>query len=94
MTMSHNGDDTTADNTSYADFGNAVTRLQESMDGLSEDMTGLEAATRKLETSTRDLSEKQREISEEMARTADEIRSANRSTARIDGSPTPAAADD
>jgi chromosome segregation ATPase len=92
MTTTHRGDN--ADDANDTDFGQAVTRLQESMDGLSDDMSGLERATRQLETSTRDLSDKQREISDQMARTADEIRSATRSTARIDSSPAAAAADD
>ncbi len=92
MMTTNNADDT--NEATYTDFGEAVARLQESMDGLSTDMSGLERATQKLADSTQDLSDKQRDISEQMARTADEIRTANRSTARIDASSTAAPADD
>lgn len=68
----------------YTDFGEAITRLQDSMNSLSTDMNGLGEATAKLEASTRSLSEKQGEISEQMARTADEIRGAS-------GNPSPKA---
>lgn len=94
MTTTPRSEDTADDETNYTDFGKAVTRLQESMDGLSDDMSGLERATKQLESSTRDLSEKQREISDRMARTADEIRTGSRSAARIDSSSPTAAADD
>jgi len=93
MTTPHRGEDAT-EAVSYTDFGDAITRLQESIGKLSDDMSGLERATRRLERSTRDLSKTQREISDQMARTADEIRSANRSTARIDELPAAAVADD
>lgn len=80
--------------TTYTDFGQAITRLQESMDGLSADMSGLSEATAELEASTRALSEKQGEISEQMARTADEIREATKPSPRAGGSRAVGPADD
>lgn len=94
MATTHRGDHASDDNANDADFGQAVTRLQESMDGLSKDMSGLEVAIQKLETSTRNLSDTQRQISDQMARAADELRTGTQSTARIDNSPTATPADD
>lgn len=59
-----------------ADFGRAITRLQESMVELSAGMSELGEATARLQSSARELSEKQGEISEQMGRTAAEIRDA------------------